>query len=297
LAELGYYAAYRVLDAQHFGVPQRRRRVFLVAYLGDWRPAAAVLFESESLRRNLAPSREEGQDITQTLTRRLGSGGPDDNLAQGGFYQVAAPITTRPYADNEAQESKLIVEIAGTLEANYQRQSGSMMNDGMLCLTGNRTHALTAEGHDASEDGTGRGTPIVYQQHGSDVGPVGVLRRGNGSVQGGVPFTLHGTPATAVATASETAVCLRSKTPSGTENSSTTLVLQSAVRRLTPVECERLMGYPDNWTQYGAYANGPAKKIADGPRYQMCGNGWATPVANWVAQRVMMVERLINPSL
>jgi DNA (cytosine-5)-methyltransferase 1 len=52
LAELGYGFAYRVLDAQFFGVAQRRRRVFLVGYLGDWRPPAAVLFERESLHRN-----------------------------------------------------------------------------------------------------------------------------------------------------------------------------------------------------------------------------------------------------
>ena len=67
LAQLGYGFAYRVLDAQWFGVAQRRRRVFVVGYLGDWRPAAAVLFESESLRRDTAPSREAGKKPAASL--------------------------------------------------------------------------------------------------------------------------------------------------------------------------------------------------------------------------------------
>src|SRR3546814_18295528 len=63
LGELGYGFAYRVLDAQHFGVPQRRRRVFVVGSLGAWRPAAAVLFESERLPGHPAPRPEAGEDV------------------------------------------------------------------------------------------------------------------------------------------------------------------------------------------------------------------------------------------
>jgi DNA (cytosine-5)-methyltransferase 1 len=70
LAEIGYGFAYRVLDAQYFGVAQRRRRVFVVGYLGDWRRAAAVLFERESLSGNPAPSREKKQDATTVATSR-----------------------------------------------------------------------------------------------------------------------------------------------------------------------------------------------------------------------------------
>src|SRR3546814_16595790 len=63
LGELGYGFAYRVLDAPHFGVPQRRRRVFVVGYLGAWRPAAAVLFERESLLGPLAPRLAAGGGV------------------------------------------------------------------------------------------------------------------------------------------------------------------------------------------------------------------------------------------
>src|SRR5262249_9784575 len=67
LAECGYGFAYRVLDAQYFGVPQRRRRVFVVGYLGNWRPAAAVLFEPESLRGDPPSRRESRQRVASPL--------------------------------------------------------------------------------------------------------------------------------------------------------------------------------------------------------------------------------------
>jgi site-specific DNA-cytosine methylase len=68
MGELGYGFAYRVLDAQYFGVAQRRRRVFVVGYLGSWQRAAAVLFERDSLQGNPAPRREKGQKVADTLT-------------------------------------------------------------------------------------------------------------------------------------------------------------------------------------------------------------------------------------
>ena len=99
LAELGYGFAYRVLDAQHFGVPQRRRRVFVVGHLGDWRRAAAVLFERESLRGDPAPSRQEGERVAPSLearTRGGGGGWGTDFLAGGGMIpEIANPLTRR----------------------------------------------------------------------------------------------------------------------------------------------------------------------------------------------------------
>jgi DNA (cytosine-5)-methyltransferase 1 len=103
LSELGYGCAWRVLDAQHFGVPQRRRRVFVVGHLGDWRPAAAVLFEPHGLSGHPAPSREARKGTAAEAGAGAGTGG------------------------------------------------------------GEVAHTLKAE-HDASEDGTGRGTPIVIDR-------------------------------------------------------------------------------------------------------------------------------------
>ena len=80
LGELGYGFAYRVLDAQYFGVAQRRRRVFVVGYLGDWRRAAAVLFERESLSGHLAPSRETREEIATDAGSRAPNGSHWDKL-------------------------------------------------------------------------------------------------------------------------------------------------------------------------------------------------------------------------
>jgi len=97
MGELGYGFAYRVLDAQYFGVAQRRRRVFVVGYLGNWRPAAAVLFERHSLSGNPAPSREKRESTTATITARtpvsdydvagtLDKGTPGRGIGHNGNY-------------------------------------------------------------------------------------------------------------------------------------------------------------------------------------------------------------------
>lgn len=113
LAKLGYGFAYRILDAQYFGLAQRRERVFVVGCAGGkWQRAAAVLFDSAGLRWNPAPSREPGQRVATTI----------GNRAKGG----------------------------GGLGTDAEC-------DGALVTT----HTFTSEGHDASEDGTGRGVPIV----------------------------------------------------------------------------------------------------------------------------------------
>lgn len=170
LDDIGYSCAWRVLDAQYFGVPQRRRRVFLVGHLGDWRPAAAVLFEPHCLRGDSAPRQKAREDVTQTLTGSLGNGSPDDNRAQGGFYVpqivgqamsskwskgtsgpagdehhnlICAPITTRPWADNESQETRLVVSqyreksavIAFTERSRAQGRDLEYQEEQAYCLT------------------------------------------------------------------------------------------------------------------------------------------------------------------
>jgi len=117
LGELGYGFAYRVLDAQFYRVAQRRRRVIVIGYLGDWRPPAAVLFDGESLSGNLAPSREAGK---------------------GTSYDAAPSLTA----------SGRGVRCAGD----------SRGNDPIIPMN---VHTLRGEGFDASEDGSGRGTPII----------------------------------------------------------------------------------------------------------------------------------------
>jgi DNA (cytosine-5)-methyltransferase 1 len=233
LGELGYGFAYRVLDAQYFGLAQRRKRVFVVGYLGDWRRAAAVLFEPASLRGDFAPSREarEGvaDDVGESVVGCLAA-----NMGQG----------------------------------NQFAQSGQFV-----------AHSLRASGFDASEDGTGRGTPLVpvaFQSvdHGadatSDLSPT--LRRHD-------PMAVAFQSSQSGVRSSDTHATLDANNGSRRHNGA---VVGSAVRRLTPRECERLQGFPDDYTAI-PYRNGTA---ADGPRYKALGNSMAVPVMRWIGQRI-----------
>jgi DNA (cytosine-5)-methyltransferase 1 len=188
LAEIGYGFAYRVLDAQYFGVAQRRRRVFVVGYLGDWRRAAAVLFERESLSGNPAPIREEGE-------------------------KVAPAVTTGPpfsRTGNERVECEAIVPVTARM-----RGFGDYECDGTAS-------ALKARDYKDATD-------LVAEE--------------------------------------------------------------LSVRRLTPIECERLQGFPDGFTQIPWRGKEP-ENCPDGPRYKALGNSMAVPVMRWIGERIQAVEAL-----
>jgi len=147
LGELGYGFAYRILDAQHFGIPQRRRRVFVVGCLGDWRGPAAVLFEPESLRGDPAPRREAGERIARPIA----------SCAPGGSgYRADADTADNLIAFSAKDHGGDAGDTAPTLRAGMHH--GSHANAGVMPAI---AHSLRADGFDASEDGTGCGTPII----------------------------------------------------------------------------------------------------------------------------------------
>ena len=117
LAELGYGFAYRVLDAQYFGVAQRRRRVFVVGCLGNWRNAAAVLFERDSLCGNPAPSREKGKGITAYVESSLAQYRPDKI---GGTIKASGGCL----AGGSETFVTWPAEICSTLNANFGSKLG-----------------------------------------------------------------------------------------------------------------------------------------------------------------------------
>jgi len=361
VAELGYGFAYRVLDAQYAGVPQRRERVFVVGHLGDWRPPAAVLFERESLRRDPPPSREAGERVARPIASCLeGSSGyrndadTADNLIAAYQCQGSNVGEAGTLRAGNGHLTGGVPFVAGTLNSSIGRGTGGAHETDFLVtplLTHNPygdhesreglliAHSLRAEGFDASEDGTGRGTPLVAYALGSHAGaadgdqtnrshdaggPVGSniseelaysLREGRTQA---IAFTAkdHGADASDIAPTlramefdkshangggqiavaiqednqngvvlHDTAGSLRANAP-GSQPCGT-LALTSAVRRLTPRECERLQGFPDDYTlvPYGK------KPMADGPRYRMLGNAMAVPVIGWILARVAMVDR------
>lgn len=136
--------------------------------------------------------------------------------------------------------------VLATVTARYGKGADS---DGQ----GVNDHALTAEGHDASEDGTGRGTPIIAFHQTQD--PI------SGDVAPSLGATSLGMG-----------------------------VAATTVRRLTPRECERLMGWPDDHTRYRIAPDGTVVEQADSNRYRQCGNGMAAPVVAWIARRIVGVD-------
>lgn len=374
--------AWRVLDAQYFGLAQRRRRVFVVASARDGFDPVEVLFEREGVRRDTAPRRGQGQDVTGTATfgpalqcgegceyvfpeqlgaygcpscegdfgpavsmfggipafgagrmsgsiekagtlthhegrndldsetffvqdkpvaaltaNGVGTCGADDNQAQAG-HLIAGTLNANGKAagsaTNQDAESGLLVvhgtqdpgvsdklafalgrnngqenavlafsckdhgadagEIAPTLRA--MTSSGSHANAGgqvAVCITGDITHTLKAEGFDGSEDGKGRGQPIV-----------------------------------ACRDVAQTLTSNYGKQVDNTDSSLGPNVVSSisAVRRLTPRECERLQGFPDDYTRI-PWRGRVLGLCPDGPRYKAIGNSKAVNVVRWIGRRLL----------
>ena len=184
LEQLGYGWAYRVLDAQYFGVPQRRRRVFVVASLGGRESAASVLLKPESVCWHPAPRRKKGQATAADAGAGVEAGSP-----------IAFRKSKRAQSTTD-DESWVVADASNTLN-NFD------LGDTRT------THAVVEP-------------PM-------------------------------------------------------------------AVRRLTPVECERLQGFPDNWSQI-PWKGKPADQCPDGPRYKCAGNSMAVPVMRWIGEQIARVE-------
>ena len=270
LAELGYGFAYRVLDAQHFGVPQRRRRVFVVGYLGDWRPPAAVLFERHSLSGHFAPRRETGQAVAALAANGVGTCGADDNQGQAGHL------------------------IASTGDVSHCLNAGGMGRQVFETET-LIAHTLRGEGFDASEDGTGRGTPLVPVAYRTSPNcgawmtgdRTDALTTGTDRTSHVLAFNLRGREDGAQPEIDPDNLASIRAASGG---SSRSYIATHGVRRLTPRECERLQGFPDDYT----LVPHRGKPAADGPRYKALGNSMAVPVMRWIGERIAAVEAVIQ---
>jgi DNA (cytosine-5)-methyltransferase 1 len=284
LGELGYGVAYRVLDAQYVrtrrfprAVPQRRRRVFVVGYLGDWRRAAAVLFDRESLSGHPPPRREAGQGAAPTLAARTRGG--------GGLG-----------TDFDCDGGLIAAEVASTLNAAFGDKQGledQHINSGAPLFV---AHALRGEGFDASEDGTGRGTPLVPVALHPTQDPIsseGVSHAigANSNATAAVAFSFKDSGNDAVEGISPTLRSLGAYDANG--GSQMAVATPWAVRRLTPRECERLQAFPDDFTRI-PYRGKPADQCPDGPRYKALGNSFAVNVIDWIGERITHVETIMK---
>ena len=244
MAELGYSCAYRVLDAQYFGVPQRRKRVFIVGHLGDWGNPAKVLFESESLSRNNKESKKQRKDVAATITARFG--------ASRNNHEELAPVWPQDKAStlNASFGSKLGLE-------NQHINSGAPLF--VPAYVADKAATLLASGAGTSRPGNDSTADSQYI-----------------AIQGNLIGRDKGGPNGVGVSKNEPMYTLTKTDVHGVQSG-------MAVRRLTPVECERLQGFPDDYTNI-------KDKCPDGPRYKAMGNSMAVPVMQWIGKRIQMVE-------
>lgn len=244
--------AWRVLDAQFFGVAQRRRRVFVVASARKGFDPSAVLFELDSVRRDSAPRRETQKAVAALTARGVGTCGADDNQAQAGHLiafgggntaghiDVATSCTahgirldfdTETFAVHGTQDPDTNRELAHTLGRNNGQENAIVTEPFTLAIRG-RSEGSTVE---VRNDGTAN---ALLTPNGGRAG------MGVGAIGWGMQ-----------------------------------------VRRLTPIECERLQGFPDNHTLIG-WRGKDADECPDGPRYKAIGNSMAVPVMRWIGERI-----------
>jgi DNA (cytosine-5)-methyltransferase 1 len=305
LVELGYGFAYRVCDAQWWGVAQRRRRVFVVGYLGDWRRPAAVLFEREGLFGDSPPSREEGEKVAPAVTT-----GPPFSRTGNERVECEAIVpmvsSTLSARDNEkfgsdqwVDQGKAIIETqtVGALDTQcgLGQQAHQSLNSGHYVLERDvmgtlTTRTFTALGARDVEEGAL--LPAIGFQSTANAGDAAAAGEN-------VSPTLRAADPMAVAFAENQRAEVREMdvagslaTGGGKPGTGYQAVRQGlSVRRLTPTECERLQGFPDGFTQI-PYRNKPAEKCPDGPRYKALGNSMAVPVMRWIGERIKKVEEL-----
>jgi DNA (cytosine-5)-methyltransferase 1 len=166
-------------------------------------------------------------------------------------------------------------------------------------------HSLRPEGFDASEDGTGRGTPIVpvaYDLH-QVTSPKSCQRRGLGDPRhtlakenaGKVTIAFDRYNQTETGDVAQT-LCSRGNDQGGTAHLAPHLASAWGVRRLTPRECERLQGFPDDFTMI-PWRGKPAEQCPDGPRYKALGNSFAVNVITWIGERIEAVRSIENANV
>ena len=286
--------AWRVLDAQFtrtpnfpFAVPQRRRRVFVVGYFGDWRPAVQVLFDPKGMCWN-APQRVRIGEITESIENSIGVADSKlqstaSSLRGGQTYQLATPDleSVKTLSKNNGEISYIMQSFAFLGNQGKSFSMGYAKKVSPTIRACSPVDVLVHSGGGANAEVTTNFAPtlrrhtgitplcICYENHpndsrlkeSKDVSPQLTARCGTGG--GNLPL-------------------IQEKT-----------IKYNSVRQLTPIECERLMGFPDNYTQI-PWKGKPAEKCPDNLRYKACGNSMCVNVMEWIGIRIDMVDKLLQ---
>lgn len=279
-------AVWRLLDARWFGVAQRRRRVFVVGCAAaDVGRAIEVLLDAESVQGNPPPVREAGEDVAGTLGGGSGGRGwapdtdrmtfvPVPRLAHGHYINGETALTLRTRA-GDGTSTDLAVAVSENqrgevLLTDYAHQittGGGKPGQGYPCVMAFDWTQTDMTVRDDLCHPLSVGSTIGLLSVPAVAYPRAMRGRDDGAeLELGEPDTYNALRAASRA--------------------NTVLTPQMAVRRLTPIECERLMGWPDDWTRWGDYGNGPVE-IADSHRYAMCGNGVVANQAEWIGHRLI----------
>lgn len=291
IRQCGYSVVWRTLDAQYYGVPQRRRRVFVIGCAGGVSPTS-VLFEPPSLRGNTSAGR---------TTRKSSSGNTRQSVEisypKGHVGTIGPTYGAKNYSNHQEIMQGSVVAYAPfdlaqiTSKANY-----SNVKTGEPVPPLNTVSQMHVIGFDAHDDGTtvpGNAVPTMRKGGRSAVAAIHQNSRNEVRLSEDVAYALNGGGGKPGQGSPTILHILTGQTGANgsniSENISHTLDRTSSavnygtiVRRLTPRECERLQGYPDDWTQ----VPWKGKPSPDSLRYKAIGNGIALPVLAWIGQRL-----------
>ena len=276
--------AWQVLDAQYFGVAQRRRRVFVVASARDGLDPAAVLFEFDGVRRDIAPSREAGQ-ACPCVTAGAANGGAAHGARSGSAKDnLIVPVHCR--------------DVAQTITSNYGKQvdnSDTALGPNVVAFDATQITSATNRSNPQPGDpchplATGAHAPAIAfssKDYGadatSDLAPtLRAMNHAESHANGGGQMAVAFQSSQSGVRIGETHATLDANNGPRRHNGA---LVGMQVRRLTPVECERLQAFPDDYTLI-PWRKKPASDCPDGLRYKALGNSMCVNVMAWIGRRI-----------
>ena len=337
--EIGYSVAWRVLDAQYVrvdgyprAIPQRRRRVFVVGHLGDWRYPASVLFEPGCLPGDTPPRRVKGAGVARSLTASTGGasrkeqqhtfisgdGRPLNALGVNGLVmdtefwngEDVSTTLTEAFADDRMPDKGKLPCVICRAGDMANAETGVNVRTTLLASQYKSPPFVCAgfSGGQGAKAGTGGcNLPLVQECF-----PINSMIIGKNVKVGDRQTTgigNNGDPLPTISSAHHHAVAVAENIIGRKENTGANgtgaqielaytqnatgvmgVSVNTSVRRLLPVECERLMGFPDNWTRI-PWQGKSAEDCPDSPRYKACGNSMCVNVMRWIGMRIEKVER------
>ena len=299
LEDCGYSLAWRVLDAQFFGVAQRRRRVFLVGHLGaDVGAAASVLFERDSVSGNTVSGKQKREELAAVPEGRLGGGGgcltPWESQART-VWSEDGPFATLAARESSGGNSQAVCfkyhqgAKAGSIGAQVD-QSPTLTADFHQPAVCYDTTQVTSPENGSNPQQGDPCHPLAAGMH----APLLCATQYGGDVAGTLTARADGSPCAdrgpnVVCVADDNANAAVGFDVSGTLKCGGGAVSMDSyiVRRLTPRECERLQGFPDDWTKID-------EDTPDTPRYKALGNSMAVPCMRWIGERIQMVDDMLG---